>query len=174
MRNRHPLFAAALALAVVAPVAVQAHVVPGDVHYHGFADGLMHVATGLDHLAIAGLVGLWAAWRPVKAALALIALYGGGIALTGMLGFSGEFLAMDVLVAALAAGGVAAALWRAPLLVVGTLILAAAGLQGFTHGMAAAATHDGAGFVAGVTVATLAVTAVAAGLARRFSLRAFA
>ena len=47
-------------------------------------------------------------------------------------------------------------------------------LQGFIHGMAASSMGHSAGFIAGLTVATLAIAAVAGAVSRRFGFRALA
>jgi urease accessory protein len=170
MSNRQS-FVVAIAAALVLPVAAHAHVVAGDAHYHGFGDGLMHVATGIDHLLIAALVGLWAAWHSARAGLGLVAVYGAGLALAGFTGLSGEFASLDLFVGGLALSGVLAALRTATRPLGGALLLLTAGVQGTAHGMAAASADHGTAFIAGVTAATVAAVAMAAFAARRFAVR---
>ena len=57
---------------------------------------------------------------------------------------------------------------------VAALVLVAAALQGFIHGMAASSMGQSAGFIAGLTVATLAIAGCAAIVSRRFKVRALA
>jgi urease accessory protein len=170
MNNRQS-FVLALAAALAIPVAAQAHVLAGEAHYHGFSDGLMHVATGIDHLVIAALVGLWAAWRPARAGMGLVAVYGAGLALAGLTGLSGEFVSLDLLVGGLALSGVLAALRTGTRPLGGALLLLTAGVQGTAHGMAAASADHGSAFIAGVTAATVAAVVMAAFAARRFAVR---
>lgn len=166
------LFAAAALVAVLAPAAAFAHVVPGDGHYHSFADGLAHAATGLDHVFVAVLVGLWAAWRPLKSTAVALGIYGGGIAVAGLLGLGGENAALDMVLVGSAFGAVVAGMMKGRDWIVAALVLVAAGMQGFIHGMAASEVGYGVNFIAGLTVATLAIAAIAGGVSRRFKIRA--
>ncbi len=171
-------FQTAVALSLFAMVAVPgtafAHVVPGDVHYHTFGDGFMHAATGVDHVFVAILAGLWAAWRPLRSSAMALGIYGGGLAVSALLGLAGESAALDIALAGSGFAAVVAGMIKGRDWLVAALVLVAAALQGFIHGMAASSMGQSAGFIAGLTVATLAIAGCAAIVSRRFKVRALA
>jgi len=171
-RTCQALFAAFLFAMFVVPSTAFAHVVAGDTHYHSFGDGFVHAATGLDHVFVAVLVGLWAAWRPLKSTALALGIYGAGLAVAGMLGLGGENAALDIALVGSAFAAVVAGIAKGRDWLVASLVLVAAALQGFIHGMAASEVGYGAPFITGLTVATLGIAAVAGVASRRFKIRA--
>lgn len=155
---------------LAAPVAAFAHVVPGDPHYHTFGDGFVHAATGLDHVFVAVLVGLWAAWRPLKSSALALSLYGAGIVIAGLLGLGGENALLDTALVGSGFAAVVAGMLKGRDWLVAALVLVAASIQGFIHGMAASSMGHSVPFIAGLTVATLAIAALAAAASRKFNL----
>lgn len=173
-RTCQTLIAAFLLAIFVVPSTAFAHVVAGDTHYHGFGDGFVHAATGLDHLFVAVLVGLWAAWRPLRSSAFALAIYGGGMAVSGLLGLAGENAMLDAALIGSGFAAVVAGMLKGREWLTASLVLAAAALQGFIHGMAASDVGQSAGFIAGLTVSTLVIAAGAAFASRRFNVRALA
>ena len=168
------LFAVFLFAIFVVPSTAFGHVVPGDVHYHGFSDGFAHAATGLDHLFVAVLVGVWAAWRPLKSSAVALGIYGAGMAISGLLGLGGENAALDIALVGAGFAAVAMGMMKGREWLTAALVLTAAALQGFIHGMAASEMGASTGFIAGLTVATLAIATAAGVASRRFKMKALA
>jgi urease accessory protein len=171
-RTSQALFAVFLFVLFVVPSTAFAHVVPGDTHYHGFVDGFTHAVTGLDHVFVAILVGLWAAWRPLTSSVAALGIYGTGMAVSGLLGLGGGSAILDMALAGAGFAAAVAGLAKGRAWLVGSLVLLAAALQGVIHGMAASEVGRSAGFIAGLTVATLAIAAVTRLASQRFSPKA--
>jgi urease accessory protein len=69
---------AVLLLAVLAPPVAFAHT-SGEAHTHGWAEGLAHPLSGLDHLAVMICVGFWAAMRPGAGMWLVPAVFVGGM-----------------------------------------------------------------------------------------------
>jgi urease accessory protein len=135
----------------------------------GFAGGLLHPATGLDHLFALLAIGVWAgqqqrqgAWQASFAVL--IGLLAGG-ALAGShvaLPLVEPALALSVLVAGL----MVAAAWRAP--ATGTAIAAAfAVFHGYAHGIEMPGEAQPAAYVAGFALTTAILLAAGATVGRR-------
>jgi len=163
----------------MAPIAVAVAVLPGlgsaafahpGTHVAGFADGLAHPFSGLDHVLAMVAVGLWAsqlgrpAWWLLPASFPVVMALGAVLGANGVpLPWAEIGLAASVMVL-----GAAVALSLKPsLLMSATLIAAFALLHGHTHGaeipQSASALTYGAGFVA----ATLALHAIGLALGTR-------
>jgi urease accessory protein len=170
LRAGHPwlrrLLAALALLSLAAPAL--AHDGHGP---HGFAAGLVHPATGIDHLLAIIAVGWWSAatqgprWWLVPSAFAASMLAGALLGLAGLSPPATEFL---IALSVIASG--ALLLGRARVATSTALALAAgfALLHGLAHG-SEAPRGDAPGWLAGMVVATLAlhlVGATAAPLAR--------
>jgi len=145
-----PLAAIALSAAILAPTAAMAHPGHGLALSAGFADGLVHPWTGLNHLVSLLLAGAWAAVLGGRALLRVPVTL-----LLGMLaGFVAAPLAGAGVAEALAAGAtislvvMAALRVRAPL----PLAMSACALFGFGHGLAHGleSTGSDAAFAAGM------------------------
>jgi urease accessory protein len=145
----------------------------------GFAHGLMHPLTGLDHILAMVAVGLWAGLVGGKARIAYPVAFVGTMALAGIWGMSGGALpgveigiAMSVVML-----GLAIAFNLSPPLAAGTL---ACGLfavfHGFAHGAELPENASGINYALGFVVATVALHGVglvlASGLAARAPLLA--
>ena len=159
--------AAALAgLTALAAGPASAH--PGHAH-EGFAAGLLHPVTGLDHVLAMVAVGLWAAgcgrralWAwPCAFVSAMLAGYALGAAHPGATGVDGAILASVIILgAAIATAG------RAPFWVGVATVAAFGALHGYAHG-AEAPPGSGWAFPAGfaLTTALLHGAGLVAGLA---------
>src|ERR1017187_6346779 len=100
------------------PTLAQAHPgIPG--HTHGFANGLAHPLTGLDHICAMVAVGLWAAQRGGRALwavpLAFVSVMSLGRML-GMVGFPLPFVETGIATSVLILGMLIGASGRLPLL----------------------------------------------------------
>jgi urease accessory protein len=153
MKTLHRTFIAAALMLPAAPAL--AH--PGHME-SGFAAGLAHPLTGMDHMAAMLMVGLWAGlvagralWvLPLSFLTAMLAGFGyGALAHGGAAGAE-----MLIILSLLALGTVVAMKLRAPTV----LAAGAAGLFGFAHGMAHGLEAPGGqgmlGFAGGFLVAT--------------------
>jgi urease accessory protein len=158
---------AALAALAVAPVllllAGTALAHPGHHHHHegGFAAGLAHPLLGLDHLLAMLAVGLWSLRQsralslgaPLLAAAGMLlgaGLAWGGVALPGV-----EFgIAMSVLLA----GVLIAALVSVPTVVGAGVIVLFMLFHGHAHGSEMPHGASQLAYLAGFTLATLAIT----------------
>ncbi|MEN3977072.1 HupE/UreJ family protein [Emcibacter sp. SYSU 3D8] len=149
-----------------------AHVAAGDLHYHTFGDGLVHAITGLDHVFVAVLVGLWAAWRPVKSSGLALGLYAVSMVLPGQLGLGGEFTMLDILLVCAGIAVMIGFMLKGGDRLLMALVLTAASLQGFIHGMAASGSGNSPAFMAGLTSATMAVAIIATIASLKFELKA--
>lgn len=151
-----------LLLAVALPGMALAH--PG--HESGFASGVLHPLTGVDHLLAMLAVGLWAAALGGRAIWALPTGFVAALALGGVLGaigISAPGVEPGILTSVVILGGMAALALRLPL---GVAVAGVAGF-GLLHGMAHGAGVAGplapfaAGFVA--TSITLHLAGLALG-----------
>ncbi|MDZ5649936.1 HupE/UreJ family protein [Nitrospirillum sp. BR 11828] len=109
-------------------------------HDGGFADGILHPLTGLDHLAAMVAVGLWAATRPAARAWQAPVLFVAMLAVGALAGVAGgAFAPMDTM-AALSVTLLGLMLIVAPLLPDAAglgLIALFALVHGYAHGMEA-------------------------------------
>lgn len=154
MKNPHrlpPQVLTLLALAGGCSLAL-AHPGHGDAAHQGFAQGLLHPFTGLDHLAAMLAVGLWSAGatrRPwlAPAVFVLMLLAGALLAQAGL-----ALPAVEPMIAAslVAAGLLLAAPLRLPLAAGAALMGGFALFHGAAHGQELA----GTGALAGMVLAT--------------------
>lgn len=160
-------------LLTMAAVPALAHTGHGSVD--GFAHGLMHPLTGLDHILAMVAVGLWAGLVGGRARIAYPAAFVGTMVLAGIWGMSGGALpgveigiAVSVIVL-----GLAIALKLSPPLAAGTL---ACGLfaifHGFAHGAELPENASGLSYALGFVVATAALHGVGLVLASALATRA--
>lgn len=155
----------------LAPAAAFAH--PGMVpHVHGFAAGLAHPLTGLDHLLAMVAVGLWASQKGGRAFWLWPASFVAAMGTGGALGMAGiAFPGIEPAIAAslLVLGLMIATLTRLPL-AAGAALIAAFGLfHGNAHGLEAPASAASALYALGfvVSTATLHVLGLGLGLMAR-------
>ena len=150
LRNTLPLLAV-----FFLPALAQAHPgLPG--HTHGFANGLAHPLTGLDHICAMIAVGLWAAQRGGRALWAVPLAFVSVMVLGGILGMACGALPF-------------AASVRLPLLMSVFIVGVFALFHGFAHGAEMPATASGLAYGTGFILATagLHLTGIGTGLAAR-------
>ncbi|WP_355659902.1 HupE/UreJ family protein [Halomonas salifodinae] len=157
-----PVMRAALAAAPLLLFAGTALAHPGHHHHEGgFAAGLAHPLLGLDHLLAMLAVGLWSLRQsralslgaPLLAAAGM--LLGAGLAWAGIALPGVEFgIALSVLLA----GVMIAALVRVPALVGAGVILLFMLFHGHAHGNEMPHGASMLAYLAGFTLATLAIT----------------
>jgi urease accessory protein len=173
MRIRPALLTVLLAV----PAAAFAHVgADAGAHAHvvGFADGLAHPFTGLDHLAAMLAVGVWSALtarqpRDMMAApLAFAAMLLMG-ALAGLAGVGLPGVEPMIAASLLVLGLLLLARWRLPAPAAAALVGAFAVFHGLAHGAELAAGTGGAAALAGMVLATALLHGM--GLALGWALR---
>ena len=138
------------------PALAQAHPgLPG--HTHGFASGLAHPLTGLDHILAMVAVGIWAAQRGGRSLWAVPLAFVSVMALGGMFGMMGGALPFEetgIAMSVLILGILIAASVRLPLpagvLIVGLFAL----FHGCAHGAEMPATSSGLAYGMGFMLAT--------------------
>jgi urease accessory protein len=164
---RKPASILAALVAALAPAVAWAH--PG--HGGGFAAGLLHPLSGVDHCAAMLLAGAWAAQLPQRGARALPL----GFCAAMLAGFAaapwiGATLAETLVTASVLALGAAVMLRLCPPLVVALIAL---GLFGFGHGLAhGLETPDGTTpwrFVIGFLATSAVLQGVGMAVARAFA-----
>lgn len=153
------------AILLLLPSAAFAHPAPY-LHVHGFAAGMMHPFTGLDHLLAMLSVGLWASQKGGRAlwlwpAAFVSAMILGGVA--GMEGFALPGIEPAIAASLLVLGLLIATVTTMPL-AFGAALIALFGLfHGNAHGLEAPLDASGLAYGAGFVLAT--ATLHAAGLA---------
>lgn len=145
-----------VSLLLLCPFMAQAHPgVPG--HVHGFAEGLAHPLTGLDHICAMIAVGLWAAQRGgrflwlVPLTFVSVMTVGG---LIGMSGFQIPFVEQGIAASVLVLGILIAAALRLPLSASAALVGVFALFHGLAHGAETPVSVSGLSFAAGFVLAT--------------------
>lgn len=142
---------------VLLPSLAEAHPgIPG--HIHGFANGVLHPLSGLDHLLAMIAVGLWAAQRGGRALWQAPLTFVSIMALGGILGMNGmgriPFVEQAIAASVLTFGiliAIAARLpSRAGLLAIGSFAL----FHGYAHGAEMPATASGWLYGLGFVLAT--------------------
>lgn len=144
---------------VMAPFAVQAHVLPGS--SQSFMSGLAHPLLGLDHLVAMLGVGLLATQRGGRALWLLPTVFVGVMAIGGILGSIGFSLPMvetAILVSLFAFGALILSAQSSNLRTIGTLAGAFALFHGHAHGTEIGSVA-GLTFVPGMVVTTAALLA---------------
>jgi urease accessory protein len=155
------LSAVLAAAAILAPGAALAHTGAGDAH--GFAHGLLHPVTGLDHVLAMVMVGVLA-WQMGGTArwlvpAAFVALMAAGGAL-GIAGVAVPMVELGITLSVIVLGAVVALGLRAPVLAAVALVGAFAVFHGHAHGAEmpenAGGLAYGAGFMLGTALLHLA------------------
>jgi urease accessory protein len=126
-------------------------------HTHGFANGLAHPLSGLDHVCAMIAVGLWAAQRGGRALWLVPLAFVSVMALGGMLGMAGialPFAEQGIVASVLILGILITASVRlslaASVLIVGAFAL----FHGYAHGAEMPATASGLAYGIGFMAAT--------------------
>lgn len=133
----------------------------------GFTSGLLHPMLGLDHLLAMAAIGFWSVRQSKHMKNATPAFVIGGMILGAMLAWSGLTMTgveTGITFSVLVAGILIATLAKLPTAVGGTLVGTFMLFHGFAHG---AEMPEGATLVvylAGFSIATLAITMVGRGL----------
>ncbi len=155
------------------PALAQAHPgFPG--HTHGFANGLAHPLTGLDHICAMVAVGLWAAQRGGRALWLVPSVFVSVMACGGALGMAAvplPFVEAGIVASVLVLGVLIAAAVRLPLPASALLVGAFALFHGYAHGAEIPGTASGLAYGLGFVAATAALHLSGIGLgllARRF------
>lgn len=144
------------AVALLLPLSVHAHAGPGG--HGGFALGLMHPLTGVDHLLAMLAVGLWAAQMPrsslprILASAAMALLIG---AMTALAGIGLPMVEAGLALSVVLFGALVVAGSRLPFNVAMSLVVLFAVLHGHAHGSELPAHASGYAFVAGFLLASL-------------------
>jgi urease accessory protein len=171
MKNRITLFssnlkfAAVLALAGLMPALAEAHPFHGAAN--GFAGGLGHPLSGLDHILAMVAVGLWAAqlggrsrWM-VPATFVSLMVVGGAL---GMAGVHIPAVESGIAASVLVLGVLIAAAVRLPMFAGMALAGIFAIFHGHAHGTEIPAAASGFTYAAGFVLATIALHACGIGL----------
>lgn len=168
MRLRTLIRRAAVVLtAGILPSLAQAHPgIPG--HTHGFANGVMHPFTGLDHLLAMTAVGIWAAQRGGRALWLAPLSFVSVMAVGGILGMSGfgqiplieQAIAASVLVFGIFIATAVQLPLKAAIGVIGMFAL----FHGYAHGAEMPATASGWLYGLGFVLATASLHLFGIGL----------
>lgn len=144
-----PFLAALLALAL--PLTAVAHPGHAELAASGFAAGLLHPLTGLDHLLALLAVGLWSgSWRGrQRHAMVLPPCFLVLMALGASTGLGAALPALETSIAAtvLLLGVLAASALRVPVALAVALVSVCGFLHGLAHGKELAGMASGAGFL---------------------------
>jgi len=156
------------------PALAQAHPgFPG--HIHGFANGLAHPLTGLDHICAMMAVGLWAAQRGGRALWLVPSVFVSVMILGAVLGMAAvplPFVEAGIVASVLVLGVLIAAAIRLPLLASGLLVGVFALFHGYAHGAEMPVSASGMAYGLGFVAATASLHLLGIGLgllAQRFA-----
>jgi len=159
-------------LLLMSPALAFAHAGGDGGAHHGFADGLVHPFTGIDHLAAMLCVGIWSALamerRPWVVPLAFIAVLALG-AMPGAAGFAWPAVEPMVAASVLVLGLLVATRLRVGMFVGAVLVGAFALFHGAAHGQELIGWPALAGMVVGTALLHAAGLAIGAVLLREKS-----
>ncbi len=159
-------FIGGLALSLLLPSIVQAHVIAGETA--GFWHGLQHPIGGLDHILAMVAVGLWAAQLGGAATFALPLAFVGVMALGGVLGIISvplPFVEQGIVASDLILGGLVLVAARLPLAVSIGIVGLLAMFHGYAHGAEMPKDADAINFAAGFIISTATLHLVGMGTA---------
>jgi urease accessory protein len=149
------LLTALTALLVLAPTAVFAH--PGHGDAIGFATGLLHPMSGLDHILCMVAVGVFAFVLGGRALILVPLSFVGMMAVGFLLGANGvnlPFVELGIALSSIVIGAVAASGKSVPVWAAMSLVGAFALFHGHAHGTEMPANAGGIEYAAGFMVAT--------------------
>jgi urease accessory protein len=139
----------------IVPSLAYAHVGVGQTS--GFAYGLAHPVTGLDHIAAMVAVGLWTAQRGGRAVwvvpLSFVSVMAAGCLLFSV-GVSIPFVETGIMISVLVLGMLVVAAVRLPLLTSSLLVALFAVFHGHAHGAEMPATASGFAYGIGFVLST--------------------
>jgi urease accessory protein len=163
-----------LILILLLPSLAQAH--PGPIgHTHGFANGLAHPLTGLDHICAMFAVGLWAAQRGGRALWLVPTTFVSIMIIGGIFGMGGAnvpYIEQGIAASVLVLGILIATAVRLPLAASASIVGLFALFHGYAHGAEMPATASGLAYGIGFVIATasLHLCGICLGLfAKRFA-----
>ncbi|BES70171.1 HupE/UreJ family protein [Marinobacter nanhaiticus D15-8W] len=133
----------------------------------GFTSGLLHPLMGLDHLLAMAAVGLWSMRQSTFMKRGTPLFVVGGMLLGAGLAWGGLALPgveTGITLSVLLAGVLLATLVKLPLAVGASLVVVFMVFHGFAHGTEMPAGATLAAYMAGFSMATLAITFAGAGL----------
>lgn len=159
-------FIGGLALSLLLPSIVQAHVNAGETA--GFWHGFQHPIGGLDHILAMVAVGLWAAQLGGTATFALPLAFVGVMALGGGLGIMSvplPFVEQGIVASDLILGGLVLVAARLPLAVSVGIVGLLAMFHGYAHGVEMPKDADAISYAIGFIIATTTLHFVGMGTA---------
>jgi len=162
-----------LLLFVLLPSLAQAHPGPPG-HTHGFANGILHPLTGLDHICAMVAVGLWAAQRGGRALWLVPLTFVSVMIIGGILGMGGAgipYVEQGIAASVLVLGILIAAAIRLPVATSMAIVGLFAIFHGYAHGAEMPATASGLEYGAGFVIATASLHLAGVGIglmAQRF------
>jgi len=133
----------------------------------GFASGLLHPMLGLDHLLAMAAIGFWSVRQSATLKNSTPLFVIGGMILGAGIAWSGLSLPgveTGIALSVLLAGILIATMAKLPTAVGGTLVAAFMVFHGFAHGTEMPAGAALVAYLAGFSIATLALTFVGRGL----------
>jgi urease accessory protein len=153
------------------PLCAQAHPGPPG-HTHGFANGLLHPLTGLDHICAMLAVGLWAAQRGGRALWLVPTSFVSIMIVGGILGLGQAnipCIEQGIAASVLVLGILIAAAVRLPLWASASIVGLFALFHGYAHGAEMPKTASGLAYGIGFVLATagLHLSGIGIGLAAR-------
>ncbi len=164
LRSLAGLCLPALTFLFASSLSLHAH--PGH-NVSGFAPGLAHPLSGLDHVLAMVAVGLWAAQIGGRARWAVPATFVGAMTLGGILGMAGipvPFVEQGILVSVFLLGLLIAFAVRLPLAATAPLVGVFALCHGYAHGAEAPAHASALTYSLGFILATTTLHAIGIGL----------
>lgn len=144
-----------LAAAFLAPSAALAH--SGTVHATGFASGLSHPISGLDHVLAMVLAGVLACQLGGRALWAVPAAFLGVMTLGGAVGAAGlqlPFVEIGIALSVVVLGAIVALKVKAPVAAAAGVVGLFALFHGTAHGAEMPETAAGLGYAAGFLLST--------------------
>lgn len=148
------------------PSLAQAHPgIPG--HTHGFANGLAHPLSGLDHICAMVAVGLWAAQRGGRALWLVPAVFVSVMILGAVLGMAAvpvPFVEAGIVASVLVLGVLVASGVRLPLTVSALLVGVFAIFHGYAHGAEMPGSASGLAYGLGFVAASASLNLLGIGL----------
>ena len=148
------------------PALAQAHPgIPG--HTHGFANGLAHPLSGLDHLCAMMAVGLWAAQRGGRALWLVPSVFVSVMilgAVLGMTAVSVPFVEAGIVASVLVLGVLVVSGVRLPLTLSALLVGVFAIFHGYAHGAEMPGSASGLAYGLGFVAASASLNLLGIGL----------
>jgi urease accessory protein len=140
------------------PAAVSAHAGHGDIA--GFGDGMLHVASGLDHMLAAVAVGLWSMAWPIRRAWMLPVAYVLAMSAATWFGVgreAGPSLETMLVATIIVLGGLVATSRHMPEVAAALVVAVFGAIHGYAHGAEAGTSGSIPMYIVGLASATLAL-----------------